>query len=408
MRKVGSFHHSAKLQLDDSIHAARSLSARRRSVLPAYERLLRHVRSRSTLLHPSDRAGDNRTACNSGLLALALYHGDWLRPVESWQPVHHNAWPQFASLAQHLLARYPVPPFMNSAWFDLPAGEKLPQHDWYKHLGRGENIRTAGLPLRLTRAMAHLFTQAPHHYSAIAAVRWAQVLGLGGSKALARAVVGTRLGKVLENEEFWESVLYFFINHPGFDLVQVGPVVDFLQYQRFEWKEGVSTDGVFGKQPPPRPDYTMKGRTVASILRQVEEWHRELGREKNRPSITWRRAPFNEFRLVQGEEARGNMRVWTITEILTNRDLFLEGREMRHCVATYLEDYIRREFSVWSMQVQTYRGRHRALTIEVDIPKRTICQVRGKCNRWASASESEIVKCWAAVEGLGVEDGLLG
>jgi hypothetical protein len=250
--------------------------------------------------------------------------------------------------------------------------------------------------------MAHLFTQAPHHYSAVAALRWAQVRGLGGSQALARAVVGTRLGKVLENEEFWESVLYFFVNHPGLDLTQVGPVVDFLQHQRFEWKEGVSPEGVFGKQPPPRPDYSMKGRTVASILRQVEEWHKELGRETNQPSISWLPSPFKEFRLIQGEETLGNRRVWTITEILTSRALFLEGQAMRHCVATYKEQCLRRQVSIWSMQVETERGRNRALTIEVDIPKRMICQVRGKCNRLPSAKEQAIVEGWAAVEGLRV------
>jgi hypothetical protein len=139
MRREGSFRQTAKQQLDDSIHAGRSLAARHGGVLPAYERVLWHVQTRTTLLHPSDRAGDNRNRFNAGLLALALYHGDWLRPVESWHPVKQNAWPQFSSLAQHLLARYPVPPFMTSAWFDLPPGEKLPQHDWYKHLGRGEN-----------------------------------------------------------------------------------------------------------------------------------------------------------------------------------------------------------------------------------------------------------------------------
>jgi hypothetical protein len=293
---------------------------------------------------------------------------------------------------------------MASAWFDLPAGKKLPQHDWYKHLGRGENIRTARLPLRLTRAMAHLFTQAPHQFSVIAALRWAQVLGLGGSKALARAVIGTRLGKVLENEEFWESVLHFFVNHPALDLAQVGPIVDFLQHQRFEWREGVSQDGAFGKQPPPRPDYSMKGRTVASVLRQVEEWHRELGRETYQPSIVWPRAPFNDFRLVQGEETQGNVRVWTITEILTSRELFLEGQAMRHCVVSYKEDCIRRQASIWSMQVETQRGRLRALTIEVDIPSRTICQVRGKCNRQPGANELAIVERWAAVEGLRVAE----
>jgi hypothetical protein len=144
----------------------------------------------------------------------------------------------------------------------------------------------------------------------------------------------------------------------------------------------------------------MKGRTVASIRRQVEEWHKELGRETNQPLVTWRHAPFNDFRLVQGEEALGNMRVWTITEILTSRALFLEGRAMRHCVATYKEGCVRRQVSIWSMQAETRRGRQRALTIEVDIPKRAVCQVRGKCNRLPSANERAIVDRWAEAEGL--------
>jgi hypothetical protein len=100
------------------------------------------------------------------------------------------------------------------------------------------------------------------------------------------------------------------------------------------------------------------------------------------------------------------MRVWTITEILTSRALFLEGQAMRHCVATYKEDCIRRQVSIWSMQVETQRGRQRALTIEVDIPKRTVCQVRGKCNRLPSANERAIVERWAEAEGLRVVEAL--
>ena len=337
MRREGSFRKTAKRQLDDSIHAGRSLAARHAGALLAYERLLRQVQTQTNLLYPSDRAGDNRNLLNAGLMALALHHADWLRPIETWFPSRQNPWPLFTSLAHHLFALYPVSAFMTSVWFDLPPGEVLPQHCWYKHLGLGQNIRTASLPLRLTKAMAPLFTQAPHHYTAIAALRWAQVRGLGGCEALARAVVSTRLGRALENEDFWEGVLHFFINHPSLELAQVGPIVDFLQYQKFEWKEGVSQDGVFGKQPPPRPDFTMKGRTVGSILRQVEEWHKQLGHDMSQPTLSWLRSPFKDFRLVEGSEALGNMRVWTITELLTSRALFVEGRAMRHCVATYAE-----------------------------------------------------------------------
>jgi PcfJ-like protein len=406
MRREGSFRQDAKQQLDASIHAARSLAKGRNGALPAYERLLRHVQSRTSLLRPTDQVRDGKTLLNGGLLALALHHADWLRPVEAWLPTTHKAWPQFTSLAHHLFSRYTVPPFMTSVWFDQPPGEFLPQHGWYKHLGLGQSIRTAGLPLRLTKAMAHLFTQAPHHYTAVAALRWSQVRGLGGDEALARAILGSRLGKVLENEEFWESVLHFMVNHPSLDLAQVGPVVDFLQHQKFEWREGVSAEGVFGKLPPPRPDYTMKGRTVASILRQVEEWHKQLSREPHQPSLSWRHSPFRDFRLVEGSETLGDMRVWTISELLTGRALFLEGQAMRHCAATYSERCAKRRTSIWSMQVENQRGRRRVLTIEVDLPKRTICQARRKCNRLPKAVEREVMERWAAQEGLKVSESI--
>ncbi|MBY0227782.1 MAG: PcfJ domain-containing protein [Gemmataceae bacterium] len=398
MRRDGTFRRSAQRRLDDSIRAARALLAPKGGALPAYERLLAHVRARTSLLRPSDRPGGDRTPFNRGLAALSLYHADWLRPVEAWRSAARNPWPLFSSLAQHLLARCPVPACMASAWLDPPTGRKSPQQDWFRHLGRGMDLRTAGLPLRLTRAMARLFWEAPHHYPVIAAVRWAQVLGLGGSKELARAVVGTRLGKTLENEEFWETVLRFFVSHPELALEQVGPVVDFLHAQRFAWKEGVSPQGVFGKRPPPRPDYSMKGRTVASVLRQVEEWHRELIREADRPLIAWRPAPFGGFRLVRAEES--GAQVWTIEEILTDRDLRQEGREMRHCVASYLEECVRRETSIWTMRVETRWGQRRALTLEVDIPTRMIWQARGTCNRPPSANELGIVERWAEAEGL--------
>jgi hypothetical protein len=71
----------------------------------------------------------------------------------------------------------------------------------------------------------------------------------------------------------------------------------------------------------------MKGPTAASIMRLVEEWHKELGREENQPTISWRRSPFKHFQWVEGDEALGNMRVWTITELLTSRALFVEGEK---------------------------------------------------------------------------------
>ena len=73
---------------------------------------------------------------------------------------------------------------------------------------------------------------------------------------------------------------------------------------------------------------------------------------------------------------------------------------MRHCVGTYAERCAKKRTSIWSMQVENQRGRRRVLTIEVDLPKRTICQARRKCNRLPKAGEREVMERWAAQEGL--------
>ena len=93
MPRDGLFRQMAKQQLDELIHAGRAFTTRHRGALPAYERLLWHVRSRTNLLHPSDRAGDNRSLVNAGLIDLALHHADWIRSIEMWHPANLSVWP---------------------------------------------------------------------------------------------------------------------------------------------------------------------------------------------------------------------------------------------------------------------------------------------------------------------------
>ena len=184
--------------------------------------MLHRVRSRTDLLRPRvgrDRYSDlGQVNLLCGLLALAAEHRDWLRRAGDWVPSGDGPIGQFASLAQHLLSHYPLPVFMASVWFPGRDPEAIRRQGWYKHLGLGRNIRTADIPLMLTKRMAHEFSLAPDHYSIDKALRWGQVRGLGGSKELARAIVATRLGRSFEHEDFWRTVVHFFVNHPELEL----------------------------------------------------------------------------------------------------------------------------------------------------------------------------------------------
>jgi len=403
MSKVQSFRKTAKERLDKAIHIACALAARQKPALLAYLDLQRHVQNRTSLLSPQGSVGrggaDSLTLFNWGLVNLAFHQADWLRPVESWAIPKVNPLPKFTSLAQHLLAKYPMPGFMTSVWLQCPSQEAYRHQGWFKHLGLGTSIRKADLPLTYTKSMAHWFSQAPDHLTAGQALRWAQIRGLDGSERLAETVVATRLAKVFANEDFWLTLLHFFVSHPKMDLAHVGPLIDFLQHERFTPQE-VFEHGVLVKKGPPQPKYSLKGRTLESLLRQMARWHERLGKDSGRPIWHWTRCNIGEYEIVEGSENMGNMRRWTIEECLNSKELEAEGRAQRHCVATYAEKCAKRQTSIWSLRVENDLGRKPVLTIEVDPPTRTICQIRGRGNRLPKDHEREIIRLWAIQERL--------
>lgn len=132
--------------------------------------LLARVRSCTSLLRPIPRNGTpgwvGPVFLINRLKNLASRQSHWIRPCESWHPAEDNLRLGVRSLAHHLLADYPVPGFMDSAW-DLPSGaEAFRQQSWSIRLGRGMSFRSLNLPLILTRQMEHLVRHAPDHYTA--------------------------------------------------------------------------------------------------------------------------------------------------------------------------------------------------------------------------------------------------
>jgi hypothetical protein len=251
--------------------------------------------------------------------------------------------------------------------------------------------------------MAHHFLQAPDDFTVSAALRWGQIIGLGGNERLVRAVVATRLGEHFGHEEFWATVLRFFVAHPLLDLAQIGPIVDFIHNERFVGQEVFVAPGRIEQQGPPQPNFTMKGRTPESLLRQVGTWHRSLA-NTHQTRMEWAPSGIDRFRFVEGTERSGKVKVWTITELLSAKALSAEGRTMKHCVASYAHSCATRLKSIWTLEVDSFEGRAKLLTIEVLNSSRSIVQARGKCNILPTQKILTIVRRWAAQSGLTVSN----
>jgi len=379
----------------ERIEASSTSAEARRSL----GQLLLKVHDATDLLTESVVVGGASRPTIDGLIALNERRAQWIRPLEAWAPRSHNGRRQFSSLVRHLLARYPVPLFMDEAWFRRDEVASNLQ-DWFLLVGSGWNIRIANTPIPLTKKMAHCFLEAPDDYTIEQALRWGQVRALGGDRRLMEVLRGTRLVTSFEHEDFWITVIRFFVANPLLDRAQIGPIVDYLHHQRFEPQNVFVARGVRERRPPPQPQLCMKGRTAATLLRQVEGWHRGLGRMVRASSLEWAASGIRELELEVGIPGR-NLRIWRIRELLSSAELVAEGRTMRHCIATYAGSCAAGAWSIWAMELHGFDGVEKRQTIAVNRQK-IIVESRGKYNRYPDQQELEILQRWAAREGLHV------
>lgn len=330
-----------------------------------------------------------------GVISFVAHFSKWLRPISEWQLKTRNADRQFASLARHLFAKYDVPAFMDTVW---QKGDGKAQ-GWFIHIGVGKNIRTvSSLPICMTKKMAHYFMQAPSNYDVKAAFRWAQIHALGGNKVIADAVAETRMARVFNDDDFWVSVLRFFITNPMLDTRQYNPIVDHIWHQKYENRMVFVERGVAREEGPEQPNFSMHGRTPDTLLRQVENWHLKLGRESRGGNLQWVKSKIADFRYVEGRANSRNMKIWAIRELLSSRELIAEGRAQNHCVATYARSCFSGNTSIWTMDLQESQARQKLLTIELHNLTKTIRQVRGLRNRIATTREMDVIHRWALKE----------
>jgi hypothetical protein len=183
-----------------------------------------------------------------GLAALAYHHRRWIRPLEQWSSVlpekgTPRSSEQFSSLARHLLARYEVPSFMDSAFFMGTGDKARAQQEWFIHVGSGGNIREIDTPIKMTKRMAHLFLNAPNRDTVEHNMRWAQVIGMGGNSTLAKAILKTRLGRHTNDDEFWSTVVLFLVNNAMLDPSWAGPLIDYVHNMKYAPRRIVQEGG---------------------------------------------------------------------------------------------------------------------------------------------------------------------
>jgi hypothetical protein len=307
------------------------------------QELLRSA-SRHNMLDPTvigirqaGSASANRVT--AGLCALMRVVDHWIRPPEDWRPriADFELW--FADLARYLMAERTVPRFMDYAWFTDEA-MTYEYRRWWLAMARGRSLRhEARPPTPMTPKMFREFIAAPGHLTIGQALRWGQVIGLGGDADVAVGVVESELGRCFCSEDFWMTVIRYFIQHREIQPEEYGPIVDYIIERRFVPQGFVNVGGGLVEMGPVQPHLSMKGRSPGALRREVERWHRQLaavprGRfETYQRPLSWESCGIGGFKHVANEGQDSN--AYVVRELKNSDELRYEGLALSHCVLSY-------------------------------------------------------------------------
>lgn len=266
---------------------------------------------------------------------------------------------------------------------------------WFIEHGKGRPFRSLReVPLPLTRSMEHHFLRSPPHLSLSAALRRAEMLGLGAPVALADEVSRTVLGRRLADTGFWRPILRFLVDHrDDLTLHRTVAIIDAID----ELLPDLRTQGG-GRL---RPERLIRGRTAETLERTLCELAPQPPPQPEETSGP-RWAPTGVAGWVSYDAGRPKV-AWHIVELLAAAELSKEGRSMKHCVATYVGRCLRGTSRIWSLREQQGNQRPESrVTIEVSPRHRCITQVRGRRNARPPETMLALIREWAQTTGLTV------
>jgi PcfJ-like protein len=387
-------HH--RRQTDRAISQAYARLATDGMATATFAELLHSARNRARRLLDAPVVNGRHPGVEA-LVNLSRFKWAHMRPVADWPGTSASWRPAVCSLARHLTCKYAVPAFLAASWYATDDAYAEKKREWFVAHARGASFRSLDVPIEMTRKMEDVFLKSRDHLAVEHAMRRAELLILGASDELVRAVLATRSGTDLGNAAFWRTVWTFLIANAGaIDHAQIGPMIDFVQAIRHERVAVQTPDGIVMRDPP-QPSFSMKGRTMQSMLRLMQDWHRSLGVANG--GLAWAPSPLQPMMIEEAsQDPSAPPSVWQMLELTNGSQLRAEGTALRHCVASYADRCWRGASRIWSLRVHRGEKVRHVLTVEVDMKRRAVVQARGWGNRAPSGKPLRVLQDWAVRE----------
>lgn len=302
----------------------------------------------------------------------------------------------------HMFTDYKVPNFLQRAMLQLLVkmkamlargeDEKLKA---FFIVGQGKSLYKELLKDKLSKKEVHTFLTCPFDIEYDEAQVYAMAKSFTDNNGTALRMSKTRLAQgawtVKLGHPLFRETVRFFTQH-DVPLKQINDLCDYI----FR-KAVITEDGKFNHE------WSFRGRTPASLEKQMIDWHHELRRAQSIGGGNWEgiTIPDTIYEKVRAKSPAGRdvFVDWRVSQIKTGDELAKEGTAMHHCVASYKQSCLRGTTGIFSVRSSLHgcSSWERHLTVEVirGGAGLSVVQVRGFANRAAKPDERAIVKQWA-------------
>ena len=109
---------------------------------------------------------------------------------------------------------------------------------------------------------------------------------------------------------------------------QIGPLINYIQNQRFQSEMIGVENGDSWNEQPPQLGVTLRGRTPETLLRQMHAWHGHLAKGTGSSNRLFPKSPFDGIELRRGPAESPVF--WAMREIRSERGFYREGQDLWH------------------------------------------------------------------------------
>jgi hypothetical protein len=343
------------------------------------------------------------------LSIIKFYYLFKLNDIETWEPKRNDPIKQLYSIIDHLFCKYEVPKFLYKGFYNDQNSNRNSNVDHKMielliHIGSGESFKKFKQAPKLklnNKVYHHLFT-TPEGISYFEAFRRAQILSMGGDECLVNTFLDSRLklSDSENNDEFWVSVIQFFVSHPMVEPLKVKEILDYINNQKYQRRY---INNVW--ENPVQPNFSMKGRTVDSLIRSSDEWHKIQAQAATRAPVIRRgyTPVIRDYKWIRSDikgynyNSSNNKDFYDIIEMLSSEELRDLSHSQRNCVYSYASSCADGRCKIFTLRL----NREPLLTIEVR--GYSLVQIKGKANTNPKESEMRHVRRWADNERLNIK-----